>query len=41
MCIINPCYFSLQVKNKPYEPIGKYAFILEIGAALNSSYPCF
>jgi hypothetical protein len=27
--VINPLYFSQQVKNKPYEPTGKYAFIHE------------
>jgi hypothetical protein len=37
MCIINPLYFSPQVKNKPYEPTGKYAFILETGVVVNIS----
>jgi hypothetical protein len=33
MCLINPLlYFSPQVENKPYELIGKYAFILENSA---------
>jgi hypothetical protein len=32
VCIINtPFYFAPQVKNKPYETIGEYAFILEKG----------
>ncbi len=31
----NPFIF-LQVKNKPYEPTGKYASILEDGAVANS-----
>ncbi len=33
----NPLYFSLQVENKPYEPSGKYAFILENSAVVKIS----
>jgi hypothetical protein len=31
--------FSPQVKNKPYEPTGKHAFILENGAFMNKRFP--
>jgi hypothetical protein len=31
-------FFSPQVKNKPYRPREKYAFILENGAVLSSNY---
>ncbi len=41
MCIINPLYFSPQVKNKPYKPTGKYAFILENGVVVNITVVVF
>ncbi len=33
---LTPFYFSLQVKNKPYKPTGKYVFILENDAVANN-----
>jgi hypothetical protein len=35
-----PLYFYLQVKNKPYEPTGKNAFILENDAVANNLSLC-
>jgi hypothetical protein len=39
MCIFKP-FFSPQVKNKPYQDRGEYAFILEIGTVVNICIPC-